>query len=528
MGTNQSKQIQQIGVLIILTIALISSVFAYAVTIAPADGNLLKEIDAPLPVYPKKDWDESPKGEVTLMFDVTEDGNVENPCIVSSSLPGKFELYALQAIKEHRYEQLGGSSRYMTGVKKQFSFTLDSNPTVPVKAKYPRPALEQAAEGYVVVRFGVSASGTVRDAKVVGAEPAEFFEAAALDAANKMNFETTRFNPDDKILHKFIFSLNSNPRRAVSAVYPAEARDQLLHGHVIVEFDINEDGEVENPEAIYSDAGVFETAAIVAVSQFVFDPDKPATEMLHKIEFSLDQDYYPLSKVEPEYPEQALLDNIEGYVILQFDISESGSVENPEVLEANPPKIFDQSAKNAAKQFKYSPRYVAGKPTRTEGVKNQIRYIIEGEEGEEDNEPARALYDNSPEAKQKFPVIMPRINMKQFLEDLKGASPEERKKKLDELMSQGTVVRESRPTHRLSIKGNQEDGSVIVEFDVNEKGVVEQPNILEVQGTVLSQEVTQRIIEEVGYYRYEPFVIGDTPVRTDGVRHLIELHFHED
>lgn len=118
--------------------------------------------------------------------------------------------------------------------------------------------------------------------------------------------------------------------------------------------------------------------------------------------------------------------------------------------------------------------------------------------------------------------------MKQFFEDMKGLSPEERKKKLDDLISQGTVVRDSIPTHKLSIQGNQRDGSVIIEFDVNEEGVVEQPNIVEVQGTVLSQDVSQRILDEVGYYRYEPLVIDDTPVRIDGVRHLIQLRFQEE
>lgn len=178
----------------------------------------------------------------------------------------------------------------------------------------------------------------------------------------------------------------------------------MLHGHVIVEFDINAAGEVETPESIYSDASVFETAAIAAVSQFNFDRGKAEKGVLHKIEFSLDQDYQPLSKEPPEYPEQAWLDNIEGYVILQFDITKTGAVENPEVIEASPPNVFDKSAIKAAKKFTYSPRYVAGKPTRTEGVKNRSIYSIPGEE---DNKPERALYDNSPEAKQKLPVICP-------------------------------------------------------------------------------------------------------------------------
>lgn len=334
METRKSKQVQPHFTLFILTTVLICSVLANAVTSVPVDGNLLEEIAAPLPVYPKQKWEKSPDGTVTLMFAVTEEGDVENPCVVASTLPGAFELYALQAIKEHRYKQLGGPSQYMTGVKKRFNFTLDSNPIVPARAKYPRSAFQNAAEGYVVVEFNVSRRGTVENQVVVGAEPAGFFETMALDAASKMTFERSRINPNDKILHKFTFSLDSKPRVSVGAEYPAEAREQFLHGHVIVEFDINEDGNVENPVAIYSDAGVFETAAIAAVSQFRFDPDDPAEDVLHKIEFSLTQDYQPLSKVEPEYPEQALLENIEGYVIVKFDISETGSVENPEVVEA--------------------------------------------------------------------------------------------------------------------------------------------------------------------------------------------------
>ena len=528
MSTETSKQFRLCVALFVLCVVLICSVNARAVTTAPVDGNLLKEIYAPLPVYPKNAWEESPEGVVTLMFDVTEEGYVQNPCIVSSSLPGKFELYALHAIKEHRYEQLGGPSQHMTGVKKSFSFTLDSNPTVPVRVNYPRPALEESAEGYVVVQFGVSERGVIRDVEVVGAEPPGFFEAAARDATSKMKFERTRFNPDDKILHKFTFSLDSKPRTTIRAEYPAQAQEQLLQGHVIVEFDINEEGRVVNPKAIYSEATVFETAAIAAVSQFIFAPNKPAKEVLHKIEFSPTQRYEPLSKVEPEYPEQALIDNIEGFVMVQFDINESGLVENPVVLEAKPPRVFEESALSAVKQFKYLPKYVDGKPTRTEGVKNRIVYDIAGEVGEEKNKPGRPLADSSPNAQPQVAAVSPRIDPKQFLEDLKNTPQHERQQLIDALIRQQIMDEKSKPTHNLLISGNQENGSVIVEFDVNEKGVVEQPNIVEVQDTVLSQDTTQRILEEVGYYRYEPLVIDDTPVRANGVRHFIELRFQED
>lgn len=174
--------------------------------------------------------------------------------------------------------------------------------------------------------------------------------------------------------------------------------------------------------------------------------------------------------------------------------------------------------------------HVNGKPMRTEGVHNRLIYEIEGEDGEEDNKPERALAGSSPDADAKagYPIKFPPDVAKQFLEDLKNTPAQDRKQLFDDLLKKGTIVRPSRPTHNLSIQGKQNDGTVIVEFDVDEKGAVEQPNIVEVQGTVLSQDLTQRILEEVGYYRYEPLVIDAAPVRVHGVRHLIELRFHED
>ncbi|MYI77044.1 MAG: TonB family protein, partial [Gammaproteobacteria bacterium] len=309
-------KIQRYTALVVLTIVLTSSVITRMGTIALAQeaDNVPLEIDAPIPVYPNEAWEKSPEGMVTVKFDITDKGYVENAYIYNASLPGKFELYALQAIKDHRFEPPDGSPQHTKGVSKNFFFTLDSSPKNPVRVKYPKSAMEQGPEGYVVVRFGVSAWGDVRDQEVVGAEPAGLFEAAALDAASKMKF-ARHFKPDQKIMHKFTFSLNSEPSKAVVAEFPAAAKDQQLQGHVVVEFDINEDGEVENPEAIYSDASVFEKTAIAAVSEFRFEPNSPNEGVLHKVEFNLNQDYQPLSKVEPEYPKEALLNSIEGYVV---------------------------------------------------------------------------------------------------------------------------------------------------------------------------------------------------------------------
>ena len=62
---------------------------------------------------------------------------------------------------------------------------------------------------------------------------------------------------------------------------------------------------------------------------------------------------YPVTRVEPIYPEKAAKLDIEGSVVLKFDIASSGSVENVSVVKAEPKKVFDKAAKIALRQWTY-------------------------------------------------------------------------------------------------------------------------------------------------------------------------------
>ncbi|MBE0456961.1 energy transducer TonB [Pseudoalteromonas sp. KG3] len=62
-------------------------------------------------------------------------------------------------------------------------------PIVKVAPVYPRRALSRGIEGYVIVEFTVTKQGTVRDAKVVRAEPESLFDQAAIDAALKFKYK---------------------------------------------------------------------------------------------------------------------------------------------------------------------------------------------------------------------------------------------------------------------------------------------------------------------------------------------------
>lgn len=85
----------------------------------------------------------------------------------------------------------------------------------------------------------------------------------------------------------------------------------------------------------------------------------------------------PLIRIEPQYPRRAAMQGIEGWVILQFDITPAGSVNGVRVLDARPPRIFNQAAIKALRKWKYRPKIENGKPIEQKGLKVQLDFKLE-------------------------------------------------------------------------------------------------------------------------------------------------------
>lgn len=79
----------------------------------------------------------------------------------------------------------------------------------------------------------------------------------------------------------------------------------------------------------------------------------------------------------PSYPRVALERGVEGFVVVGFDVDETGAVVNPFVAEANPPKVFNRSAINAIQRFKYKPKQVDGKFVKTEGLQYMFTFKLD-------------------------------------------------------------------------------------------------------------------------------------------------------
>ena len=94
-------------------------------------------------------------------------------------------------------------------------------------------------------------------------------------------------------------------------------------------------------------------------------------------------EYQPLFKRVPTYPRRALVRNTEGYVLLEFAVDEMGFVRNPVVIDSKAVaapgtdalgvvRDFETAAIEAARKFRYAPKFVDGQAVAVEGVRNRI------------------------------------------------------------------------------------------------------------------------------------------------------------
>lgn len=81
-----------------------------------------------------------------------------------------------------------------------------------------------------------------------------------------------------------------------------------------------------------------------------------------------DGELIPLVKIAPRYPRKAAIAGKEGWVKVEFTVTELGTVKDVTVLESQPRRLFDRAAKRAILKWKFKPRIVDGKPVSRRAV----------------------------------------------------------------------------------------------------------------------------------------------------------------
>jgi TonB family protein len=85
-----------------------------------------------------------------------------------------------------------------------------------------------------------------------------------------------------------------------------------------------------------------------------------------------EQNLTRLNKLEVQYPQRALQENVEGWVELSYLVGPTGTVGNIQVINASPPRTFEQSAIKAVKGLRYQPVLQDGKAVT---ISTQVRIV---------------------------------------------------------------------------------------------------------------------------------------------------------
>jgi protein TonB len=79
-----------------------------------------------------------------------------------------------------------------------------------------------------------------------------------------------------------------------------------------------------------------------------------------QVDRNAEGDIIPVVVIRPMYPREAAITGTEGWVKVEFTITEAGTVKDPRVVEAEPPRIFNREAIRAILKWKFKPRVIDG------------------------------------------------------------------------------------------------------------------------------------------------------------------------
>ena len=176
---------------------------------------------------------------------------------------------------------------------------------------------------------------------------------------------------------------------APAPLYPQRARSLGLEGWVMLSFSVDEEGHVVPGSVEIADQqppGYFESSALSAVRRMNFEntSNRLIDDVRYVFRYELEErdgsiippvaqqpqfrELIPMRFITPDYPPAAEQQGLEGYVVVNFTVTETGQVEDVSVVESDQPGVFDEQALIAARRLRFAPRLVEEQPVRVEGV----------------------------------------------------------------------------------------------------------------------------------------------------------------
>lgn len=96
-----------------------------------------------------------------------------------------------------------------------------------------------------------------------------------------------------------------------------------------------------------------------------------------QIDKTAEGDIIPIVRINPIYPREAAMKGTEGWVKIEFTITETGTVKSPRVIDAKPARVFNREATRAILKWKFKPRVINGVAVERRATQT-IDFTLEG------------------------------------------------------------------------------------------------------------------------------------------------------
>jgi TonB family protein len=113
--------------------------------------------------------------------------------------------------------------------------------------------------------------------------------------------------------------------------------------------------------------GTFALSTVIVPVIFGTVSSQPATQ--------IEQDVMPLVRIAPDYPPEAIAAKLDGWVQLEFTVTEGGVPTDVTVVDSSSP-LFEAPSVEALRRWRYAPMVQDGVPVARRGVKTIIRYQL--------------------------------------------------------------------------------------------------------------------------------------------------------
>jgi TonB family protein len=200
--------------------------------------------------------------------------------------------------------------------------------------RFPDVALEENIQGRVVIEFVVTKDGITTDEWVFESEPPDVFDETALEAISQYRFSPGTINGeavDVRVKMPIAFSLDGPNGQGVRLRVSVEQSDSPVQKEL--------DSQIYqlDPESSGSPGQIYNLDEVNAPPRII-------------------------RAFPPRYPYNAKINKIEGRVLVRFVVDTDGKAREPEVVEAEPKSVFEQSALDALLQYEFEPATMNGMP----------------------------------------------------------------------------------------------------------------------------------------------------------------------